>query len=143
MNATVGPTSAQTPTPSSAPSPIMILENLVGPFVDRNLAARLGRDVIAAKYPIAILASSAPQVSDEGDTWVVTVEVDHWTEAAELFAGIKAIPVSIRKKDAAIVDIFAHGLGKASPPDAIRRRMESDASCRRCHQPRARAVDDK
>ena len=119
------------------------MQNIGGPFVDRTLAAKIGRDVLAAKYPIAVLSSNAPQISDQGDTWVVTFEVVHWSQAAELFGGIKGIPVSIRKKDAAIVDIFTHGFVVASPPDAIRKMMDADAGCKKCHQSRTSTVSGK
>jgi hypothetical protein len=143
LSAMTAPALPQTLAPSSAPGPIMFLANIGGPFVDRKLAAQIGRDVISAKYPMAILSSTSPEVSDQGDTWVVILEVEKWTESVELLGGIKAIPVSIRKKDAAIMDIFTHGFERASLSDAVRKTMESTASCRSCHRPHTKAEGAK
>jgi len=123
----------QTPTGFSAPSIMMILQNFPLPFVDRNLAAQIGRAVVAAKYPIAVLSSDVPEILDQGDTWLVTLKVAQWTQAPQLFEGIKAIPISIRKRDAAIVDIFPHGVADNTSPEVVRKQMETDAGCKKCH----------
>ena len=55
-----------TQTDSTATSTMMILQNFPFPFVDRNLAAQIGRSVIAAKYPFAVLSRNLPEVTDQG-----------------------------------------------------------------------------
>jgi|GEM_PF-3283072 len=124
---------AEGPDLRSGTSIMMYLQNLQGPFVDRGLAVQIGRAVVSAKYPLAVLSGDAPQVSDQGDTWLVTLSVVRWTEAAQLFRDVKSIPISIRKKDAAIMDIFPHGVGRDETPDAVRKKMATDPVCKGCH----------
>jgi hypothetical protein len=113
-------------------SEMMVLQNLQGPFVNRDLAATIARAVVSAKYPVA-LSKDPPKISDEGETWLVTFKVERWTQGAQMLRGIKAIPISIRKKDAAIIDIFPHHATGETNPDAARKRMTTDVACKGCH----------
>src|SRR5450631_4634216 len=124
---------AEGPDLPSGTSIMMFLQNFRGPFVDRGLAAQIGRAVVSAKYPLAVLSSDAPQVSDQGETWLVTLNVARWTHAAQLFRDVKSIPIVIRKRDAAIMDIFPHDVGSDEASDAVRKRMTTDPACKECH----------
>jgi hypothetical protein len=117
----------------SGTSIMMFLQNFRGPFVDRGLAAQIGRAVVSAKYPLAVLSSDAPQVSDQGEAWLVTLNVARWTQASQLFRNLKSIPIVIRKRDAAIMDIFPHDVDSAEAPDSVRKRMTTDPACKGCH----------
>ena len=117
----------------SGTSIMMFLQNFQGPFVDSGLAAQIGRAVVSAKYPLAVLSNDAPQVSDQGETWLVTLNVAGWTQAGQLFRDVKSIPIVIRKRDAAIMDIFPHDVGSDEAPDAVRKRMTTDPACKGCH----------
>jgi len=81
----------------SGTSIMMFLQNFPGPFVDRGLAAQIGCAVVSAKYPLAVLSSDAPQVSDQGETWLVRLNVTRRTQAEQLFHDVKSIPIVIRK----------------------------------------------
>lgn len=117
----------------SGTSIMMFLQNFPGPFVDRSLAAQIGRAVLTSKYPLAILSSDAPEIADQGESWLVTFKVARWTQAVQLFRQIQAIPISIRKRDAAIIDIFPHDIGSDEDPDAVRKRLTTDSACKKCH----------
>lgn len=117
----------------SGTSIMMFLQNFPAPFVDRSLAAQIGRSVLNSKYPIATLSGDAPEISDQGETWLVTFKVARWTKAVQLFRDIKAIPISIRKRDAAIIDIFPHDMGSDEDPASVRKRMTTDPACKKCH----------
>ncbi len=112
---------------------MMFLQNFPGPFFDRSLAAQIGRAVLTSKYPLAILSSNAPEIADQGESWLVTFKVARWTQAVQLFRHIQAIPISIRKRDAAIIDIFPHDIGGDEDPDAVRKRMTAAPACKKCH----------
>lgn len=118
---------------ASGTSTMMFLQNFQGPFVDRGLAEQIGRAVVSAKYPLAVLSSDTPQVSDQGETWLVTLTGVRWTQASQLFREVKSIPIVTRKRDAAIMDIFPHDVDSAEPPESVRKRMTIDPACKRCH----------
>jgi hypothetical protein len=125
---------AEAPVAPPDESTMMRLQNLLtGPFVDEKLAVQLGRAVVSYKYPIAVLAPDAPDVLDKTDAWLVTFKVTRWTEAVKIFRGISTIPLLIRKRDGAIVDIFPHDPEVDKSPDAAVKRMTSDERCTKCH----------
>jgi hypothetical protein len=133
----------EAPGAHSDESLVMHLQNAMGPFVDEKLAAQLGRVVISYKYSIAVLAAEAPEVLDKTDAWLVTFKVTRWTQAVNLFGEISTIPVLIRKRDGAILDIFPHDPEvNKSASDAARKRMASDERCAKCHLLRVRANRD-
>jgi hypothetical protein len=124
----------EAPVTPSDESLMMRLQNAIGPFVDEKLAVQLGRVVISYKYPIAVLAADAPEVLDKTDAWLVTFKVTRWTEAVKLFGDISTIPVLIRKRDGAILDVFPHDAEvDKSSSDAASKRMTSDKRCAKCH----------
>src|SRR6266849_8393208 len=118
---------------SAGQSMMMFLQNFGRPFVDRSLASQLTRAVVTAKYPGAVLSSEPPEIADQGDMWLVTFKVVRWPADAQLIGDVKAIPISIRKADAAITDIFPDHVGRPDSPEAVRKRMRSDEQCKKCH----------
>jgi hypothetical protein len=124
---------AEAPESPFGTSTTMFLQNFRGPFVDRSLAAELGRTVVSAKYPLAVLSLDTPQVLDQGETWLVTLYVARWTQEAQMIRDVKTIPIVIRKRDAAIIDIFPHDVGSDADPGAVRKRMMEDVACKGCH----------